>query len=166
MYRLVKAQPGEVGQCKEILDSGREFQRQQGFVQWPDGYPTLEMIEDDVRKGMGYVVKEGEHIAAYMLLDFGGDPAYADVRCTWHDDGAYLVIHRMAVAPQYRGKGLAGIVFDLVAEFAKAHQVYNIRIDTDGQNKRMQHVLEKGGFRYCGLVIQGGGDRMAYDKQL
>lgn len=165
-YRLVPARPDEVGRCKAILDDGREFQRQQGFVQWPDGYPPLEMIAQDVEKGMGYVVKADGKIAAYMLLDFGGDPAYADPRCTWHDEGAYLVIHRMAIDAAFRGRGIAGEIFCLVADFARAQQVYNLRIDTDPQNKRMQHVLEKCGFRYCGLVIQGGGDRMAYDKQL
>jgi hypothetical protein len=30
----------------------------------------------------------------------------------------------------------------------------------------MQHVLEKNGFVYCGTVIQGNGDRMAYEKKI
>ena len=166
MYQLVKAQPEEVAQCKAILDSGREFQRQQGFVQWPDGYPTLEMIAKDVEVGKGYVLKVDSRIAAYMLLDLDGDPAYADARCHWHNEDKYLVIHRIAISEEFRGQGIAAIIFDLVAEYAKEQGVYNLRIDTALENKRMQHVVQRSGFTYRGLVIQGGGDRMAYDKQL
>lgn len=165
-YELVKASREDILACVEILDSGRAFQRAQGFVQWADGYPGRREVEADVAKGKGYVLKVDGHLAAYMYLDFDGDPSYPAIRGAWHTEEPYTVIHRMAIGEAFRGMGLSDEVFRLVAEFSKAHGIYALRIDTHADNKRMQHVVEKNGFVYRGIVLQNGGERLAYDKML
>lgn len=165
-FTLVLAQQEEIDQCFEILNSARAFQRQQGFVQWPDGYPPRSAIEEDVHSGKGYVVKVDGQIACYMCIGLDGDPAYPAIKGAWHSDLPYVVIHRLAMAPQFRNKGLSSHVFALIEEFCKVAKISNLRIDTDEKNLRMRYVLEKNGFSYCGTVIQGGGDRFAFDKLL
>ena len=165
-YELTLAQPGDFRRCMDILNAGREFQREQGFIQWPDGYPDEESVRGDLRDGLGYVLKVDGVIAAYMYIGFDGDPAYPEIRGAWKHDGDYAVVHRIAVADEFRGMGLASITFGLVEEFCKSKGFCILRIDTDDANKRMQHVLTKNGFSYCGTVIQGGGDRLAFEKKL
>ena len=165
-FTLVLAQKEEIDQCFEILNSARAFQREQGFVQWPDGYPPRSAIEEDVHSGKGYVVKVDGQIACYMCIGLDGDPAYPAIKGAWHSDLPYVVIHRLAMAPQFRNKGLSTRVFALIEEFCKGAKISNLRIDTDEKNLRMRYVLEKNGFSYCGTVIQGGGDRFAFDKLL
>lgn len=165
-FTLVLAREEEIDQCFEILNSARAFQRQQGFVQWPDGYPPRSAIEEDVHSGKGYVVKVDGQIACYMCIGLDGDPAYPAIKGAWHSDLPYVVIHRLAMAPQFRNKGLSFRVFALIEEFCKGAKISNLRIDTDEKNLRMRYVLEKNGFSYCGTVIQGGGDRFAFDKLL
>lgn len=163
---LVLAAESEISRCFEILNEGRDFQRQQGFAQWPDGYPPRSAVAEDVRTGKGYVVKEDGEIACYMYIGLDGDPAYPEIKGAWHSDAPYAVVHRLAMASAFRNRGLADQVFALIAAHCRQIGYLNIRIDTDGANLRMQHVLIKNGFSYCGTVIQGGGDRMAFDKQL
>lgn len=163
---LVPAQETEILQCFEILNQARAFQRAQGFVQWPDGYPPCSAIEEDVRTGKGYVVKANNEIACYMYIGLDGDPAYPAIMGAWHSDLPYVVIHRLAMSPRFRNKGLANAVFGLIEGFCTEIGISNIRIDTDAQNLRMQHILVSNGFVYCGTVVQGGGDRLAFDKQL
>lgn len=165
-YELHPAVPEELPVYMEILDAGRAFQRQQGFVQWPDGYPGKALIEEDIRTGRGYALQIGQRVAAYLVLDFDGDPAYPKIRGQWHFDEPYAVIHRMAVHTAFRGQGVPALVFSLAAQKARQRGIFCLRIDTDEKNSRMRHTLEKNGFSYCGLVIQGGGDRFAYDKKL
>ncbi len=164
--QLVLAQEEEISQCFDILNEGRAFQREQGFVQWPDGYPPRSAIEEDVRTGKGYVVKADGKLACYMYIGLDGDPAYPAIKGAWHSDSPYVVVHRLAMAPAFRGTGLSSQVFRLIEEFCASIDIFNLRIDTDGANLRMQHVLTKNGFLPCGTVIQGGGDRLAFDKQL
>lgn len=73
---------------------------------------------------------------------FSGEPAYDDIKGAWRRDTPYAVIHRMAFSQKARGKGIAGIAFDLIERFCLEQGVRNIRVDTDFPNKRMQHILE------------------------
>ena len=41
----------------------------------------------------------------------------------------------------------------------------NIRIDTHRDNVIMRHLLEKHGFKYCGIIyLENGDERLAYQK--
>ena len=166
MCMLVPAKKEHLPRIMEILNGGREFQREQGFVQWPDGYPPESAILEDIAKGTGYVLVSEGTVACYLYLGFEGDPAYPEIKGAWHFPEPYVVIHRMAVAADFRGTGVVDKAFALAEEIGKAKGMVTLRIDTDGQNKRMQRVLERNGYGYCGTVIQGGGDRMAFDKSL
>lgn len=163
---LVLAGPEDLGRCMEILCAGRDFQREQGFFQWPDSFPDENVIRSDIRDHYGYVVKVDGKIAAYLYLGFDGDPSYPQIRGAWNYDEPYGVIHRIAVSDEFRGMGLTGRIFQLVGALCRQRGIFLLRIDTHEDNKRMQHVLAKNGFAYCGLVIQSGSDRLAYEKKL
>lgn len=163
---LTLARWEELDAVMEILRSGRAFQRQQGFVQWDDTHPTQAAVEDDIRRGDGYAIRVDGCLAGYLCLSFDGDPAYPEIVGAWRFDGAYAVIHRMALGENHRGRGLTGEIFRLAGEIAKARDVDILRIDTHRDNLRMRHVLEKHGFVCCGTVVQNGGERLAFDQKI
>ena len=166
MTELVLARNEDIGAYVDILNEGREFQRAQGFVQWPDGYPDKTDVAQDIQEGKGYALHVDGEVAAYFYLGFDGDPAYPEIKGAWRFDEPYAVIHRVAIAKSHRGRGLMNELFRLAGAVCLEQGVACLRIDTDEQNKRMRHVLEKNGFVCCGTVIQGGGDRLAFDKKL
>ena len=44
-------------------------------------------------------------------------------------------------------------------------QCGNLKIDTHRDNRIMQHLLDKNGFTYCGIIYtDDGSERMAYQK--
>ncbi len=166
MNILELALENEWEQCCSIINAGRNFQREQGFVQWTDSYPNAKTIQDDIQSLKGYVLKVDGVIAAYMCIDFDGEPAYANIKGEWHTNEPYAVIHRMAFSNRYRGFGLADIVFCLIDQLCIQNNVGNIRVDTDFPNKRMQHILEKNGYLNCGIIMFQGSDKLAYEKQI
>ena len=163
---LTPARWEEVAAIMEILRSGREFQRQQGFVQWDDCHPTREAVEADIRRGDGYAIRVEDTLAGYLCLSVDGDPAYPAIEGRWRFTGAYVVIHRMAIGEACRGRGLTEVVFRLAGEIARQRGVEILRIDTHEENLRMRHVLAKNGFGYCGKVMQNGGERLAFDRKI
>ena len=108
-YRLIPGNRDDIPRYLEILNSGRDFQRKQGFIQWPDGYPAREDLEADILSGKGYALMAGDVIAGYLYLGFDGDPAYPRIKGAWHYDAPYAVIHRIAIGEGYRGQGLADV---------------------------------------------------------
>ena len=166
MNTLEKARESDIERCYAIIDAGRAFQKEQGFVQWTDDDPNIDTNRADVRDGIGYTIKVDGTIAGYMCIDFGGEPAYIDIQGHWQTEEPYAVVHRMAFANEFRGIGLADEAFRLIDALCISNGIHSIRVDTDPHNLRMQHVLEKNGFVCRGIVIFQGSGKKAYDKAL
>lgn len=166
MYSLELAQPKDVAACYEIIQTAKKFQREQGFIQWTDDYPNESTILNDAQTKKGYILAANNEIAGYLCIDFSGEPAYEKIEGNWNTELPYAVIHRMAFSGKFRGKGLSSIALALVEKLCLSKNVNSIRVDTDLQNKRMQHILEKSGFTRCGIIIFQGSEKMAYDKKL
>lgn len=157
----------DVEAVMRVMDAGRRAQRIQGFVQWADGYPDAAVIRADILSGAGrLLVAEDGDIAGYAALvefDAGYDSLGDDV---WHYGGGFAVVHRMAVADAYRGKGLSDIFFGLLEAEAAGTGVGALRVDTGVENRVMQHILSRRGYRDAGVQAFPWGERIAYEKRI
>lgn len=165
-FNLRKAIISDADTIWEILQQAIERRRKDGSQQWQDGYPNLEVVKMDISLGKGYVLEAEGAIAAYAALVFNDEPAYDDIEGSWLTNGDFLVIHRVAVSDGFLGKGIAFILFQILENFAREHQVYSIKVDTNFDNLAMLHILEKLQFQYCGEVYFRGSARKAYEKVL
>lgn len=158
MYRIRRAEWKDLPRILEIYAYAREFMAKTGNPnQWKKTNPPRETLEADILAGNLYVLQNmGIHgVFAYFTEP---DPTYAYIEDgRWLDESPYGTIHRVA------GDGSGGI-FGAVLEFALA-QNSHVRIDTHGDNKVMQHVLEKHGFIRCGIIyLTNGEPRIAFEK--
>ena len=81
------------------------------------------------------------------------------------------MLHRTAVAAEYRGTGMADYLICCAEEMSRGHGVKYLRVDTHRRNKAMQQLLRSHGFRFRGNVLvssEPGHDpaRQAYEKIL
>lgn len=106
---------------------------------------------------------DNAEIYGYCCIIIGDESAYKVIDGAWKSDLPYAVVHRMAFSQQSRGKGLSEKAFDLIKEFCANNGIDAIRVDTQGENVVMQHVLAREGFAYCGLVTFDGGPKLAYE---
>ncbi len=151
----------DLNQILEIYETGRKYMRSNGnLTQWNDGYPSKELLSDDIDKGQLFVVCDDvEIICVYAFIE-GPDITYKKIyNGAWPDDRQYYVIHRIAVA--HHRKGIASFVFNHCLELFPV-----IRIDTHKDNIPMRNSLEKNGFKYCGIIhLLNGDERLAYQKE-
>ena len=145
----------------KVLVAGRSIMLASGNLhQWPEGYPTREMVLGDIGPGYGKVMEENGRIVAYFACIPSPDPTYAVIEGgQWLDDEKpYYVIHRIASYPEAHG------VFRALMEYLES-LTDNVRIDTHKDNKIMQGLLAKYGFTYCGIIyIASGAPRLAYQR--
>ncbi|MBQ8334142.1 MAG: GNAT family N-acetyltransferase, partial [Clostridia bacterium] len=92
-----------------ILNEARRTIAQLGIDQWQDGYPTADVILDDIAKDRSRVmVKDGEIIGTFAVLD-DGEPTYDEIHgghwITGDENRAYIAVHRVAVSVRSRGTG-------------------------------------------------------------
>ena len=132
--------------------------------QWVAGYPSRTLIEEDIARGVSYVVDRDSVIEAVFSYIEGEDPTYRQIgQGMWHTNGSYGTVHRLASAGRLRG--VAGICFSWCAEQAKMHGCSSLRADTHQDNRIMQHLLQKNGFVYCGVIhLANGAPRLAFER--
>ena len=142
----------------QIYETARRFMRASGnLLQWADGYPQRALLESDIEKKQLYVAEENGALQGVFAFILGDDPTYAYIEGgAWLNDRPYGTIHRIASGGTGKGLVKAALHFALT----KSDEV---RADTHRDNRPMQHVLEKNGFKRCGIIyLENGDPRIAY----
>lgn len=165
-YHFRKATTTEIPQIWKILQQAILRRKEEGSTQWQDGYPNPEVIAKDIQKGAGFVLTNNETIIAYSAVLLNDEPEYANIKGNWLTNDDFVVIHRVAVAEKYLGKGLAKMIFQSIEKFALDNKIYSIKVDTNYDNSAMLKILEKLGYTYCGEVFFRGSSRKAFEKLL
>lgn len=158
------ATPSDISPIMGIIGQAKRRLYRLGIDQWQDGYPNEEAIRNDITLQNGYVYTVDSVIAAYAAIIIGDESTYHHIDGQWLTDNPYIVIHRIAVHDQFAHQGIAVGIFDFACSLARQHQVTSIRIDTHKDNVYMQHLVNKQGFTYCGIIQVRDGKRMAFEK--
>lgn len=165
-YTFRQAKISEAAIIWRILEEAIQRRKEEGSNQWQDGYPNLSVVNDDIRKGVGYVLTDGNVVVGYCAVLINDEPAYADLAGQWLTNSNFVVFHRVAISEAYLGIGLAGRMLQYVEEYALEHHIYSIKADTNFDNMGMLRVFEKLGYVYCGEVTLRGASRKAFEKVL
>jgi GNAT superfamily N-acetyltransferase len=165
-YHFRKAEMSEMSRIWEILQQAIVRRKEDGSTQWQDGYPNPEVVQNDIEKGVGFVLLEGETIIGYSAVIMNYEPAYDGIDGKWLTNDDFVVIHRVAISENHLGKGLAKMIIKYIEAFAVQNNIYSIKADTNFDNTPMIKTLENMGYTLCGEVYFRGSARKAYEKVL
>lgn len=163
---LIEACTEDVERILSIIAQAQARMRAAGSAQWQDGYPAREHILADIARGYGRVLLHSGSVAVYGAVVFDGEPAYRELEGAWLTDGPYVAVHRLAVADETLGRGLATRFMLATEALARSRDVGSFRVDTNFDNRRMLRLLAKLGFVRCGEVLYRGAPRIAFEKIL
>ena len=160
---IVKAVYDDIEMIVPIYDKARKFMADNGNSnQWINGYPSIEIITEDIINGNCFICKndEGNIVGAFTFI-IGDDPTYEKIYSgQWLNNKPYGVIHRLV-----SNGSTHGVTKDCIEWCLK--QIKNIRIDTHSDNKVMQNILNKMEFTYCGIIhTHNGTERLAFQKYI
>jgi len=165
-YNFRKATLSEINPIWDILQQAIIRRKKDGSNQWQDGYPNLEVVKKDIEKESGYVLSEGETIVGYIAVLINDEPAYEKIEGEWLTNDDFVLFHRVAIAENYLGKGLAKMMINYIEDFALKNKIKSIKADTNFDNDAMLNIFEKIGYKYCGQVYLRGNPRRAFEKVL
>ena len=164
-YKFRKATPDDLSIIWIILQKAIVRRKYDGSQQWQDGYPNENVVEQDIAKGIGYVLTlDNTKIIGYAAILYNDEPAYEQLNGTWLTNGDFVVVHRVAISDDYLGKGIAQKIFLYTEEIAIENNIFSIKVDTNFDNIPMLKILEKLGYIYCGEVSFRGSARKAFEK--
>ena len=154
-----------------IFDEARGTMAALGIDQWQNGYPSRDVIAEDISLGRSYLVElDGKICGTFVLVDDGEityDKIYDGHWLTGDDSQSYVAVHRVAISVKNRGSGISTAIINYAAEYAKSLGRASVRIDTHEGNVVMRRMLEKHAFTHCGTIyLQSDDSRVAYELRL
>lgn len=164
MVRLAKEE--DLIRILEIYKIARNFMKENGNpTQWGEHFPSKELLEEDIEKQHLYVITNEvneddteESIHGVFAFIVGEDETYKIIEDgAWISREIYGTIHRLA------SSGAKGGIFKECIDFCKK-QINHLRVDTHHDNKKMQYLISKHGFKECGIIyVKDGSRRIAYE---
>lgn len=162
--KIRKATTQDLDCIMQVIDDARKIMRDNdNHTQWINGYPSAEVIMNDINQNIGYVCVDDTEIVGYFSFLKGDnpEPTYNVIdNGKWLNNEPYGVIHRLA--SNGKAKGVAKACFDYCFT-----QINNIRVDTNNNNLPMQNFFKKYGFTYCGFIyVADGSPRDAFQMMV
>ena len=161
----------DIPRILEIVQDARDSLGRFHVDQWQGPYPDAARFEEDIRLDQCFMLESAGEVFGVFVLSILPEPCYDDITDgKWSNDLPYCVLHRCAVAKEYRGSGAAQALMRCVEAQTRVCGRKCIRVDTHRKNKPMLNLLRESGYRYRGniLVDELGHDphRQAFEKIL
>lgn len=108
---VVKTRIEDLDEAIRIYDFARVRMTEGGNPnQWTDGYPSRDVIAEDIESGNSYKIVIDGRIAGVFTFIIGDDPTYEVIEGGWLNDNPYGAIHRIAavknISPPSFGKNI------------------------------------------------------------
>ncbi|GAB4156775.1 MAG: hypothetical protein Tsb0033_07790 [Winogradskyella sp.] len=120
----------------QMYKTAKEALEDDNIYQWTNNYPTRSIIENDLKDGVLYVLKNNNKIIGAINISEDQEPEYKSVKWQFNDNKV-LVIHRLVVHPTSQSKGFAKLLMDFAEDYAKQNNFTSIRLDAYSQNGRI-----------------------------
>jgi ribosomal protein S18 acetylase RimI-like enzyme len=141
--------------------------RAAGNLQWDDSYPNTEVFTNDIERGQLWVAETDGSVVGVIAITGDIEPDY--MQADWDHTEAALVVHRLAVDPEFRGAGIGRALMTHAEIVAASKEIAVIRVDTNVENQATQKLFPGLGYRFAGVIslkIRPGLRFLCYEKRL
>lgn len=141
--------------------------RAAGNLQWDENYPDDAVFSKDIEHDHLWIAEIDSSIAGVAAVTTDQEPEYALVG--WDIEEPAIVVHRLAVDPDFRGAGVASALMQKAETIAVERRIPVLRIDTNTNNGATQKLFPKLGYVLAGEIELGfrpGLRFLCYEKRL
>ena len=149
--------PEEIKQAGAIFTRTVQEMNEAGLYNWTSEYPTIKEAQNDQKQGALYGAFDGDTLLGFCTLDTYMAPQYDSISWTF-DSCTALCIHRLAVDPGVRRRGVAAALLAFAADLARSKGLTSLRVDSFSQNYRAVSLYEQSGFQFRGELFYPGKD--------
>lgn len=149
MIRKARAQ--DIDAIITITKACAKYMVSKEIFQWNEHYPNRAAFQKDLDRAELYVMELHENTIGCITLSTLMDAEYTPIH--WlTENSKNLYIHRLAVHPEFQGRGFAQKLMDFAEVFAKNNNFESIRLDTFSQNERNQNFYERRNYKQLGEI--------------
>ena len=124
----------------------------QSIYQWNDYYPSVDIFENDIKNNSLYILEDQGQCLGLISINEDQSPEYKEL--TWlKESGKILVIHRLAVNPEWQKQGIGRQLMDFAENYASEKGYTSIRLDAYSGNQRALNLYERRGYKRVGQLF-------------
>ena len=144
----------DIQRIMKITNDAKYLLKQNGSLQWQQGYPNENTFFNDINNKSLYGIYENNKLMAYGAYIFGKDINYVEIDGKWDipANEKDLAIHRVAVDSNCHGKKYGVKILKYGIIYAKKLGCITVKVDTHKNNIPMQKCINNSGFVYKGIV--------------
>lgn len=147
-----KARQEDIPRLKKITAACAKHMIAQGIFQWNEYYPSVAIFEHDIAQENMYVFEQEKTIVGCVMLSFKKDAFYNSI--AWKTpEKKHLYVHRLAVHPDFQGKGIAQKIMDFGEAYAQQNDCLSVRLDTFSKNPRNNTFYQTRAYQRVGEVF-------------
>ncbi|WP_108804719.1 GNAT family N-acetyltransferase [Aquimarina sp. Aq107] len=147
-----KALPSDLDSIHKLTQSCARAMIAKEIYQWNEHYPTRARFEKDIELQELYLLEEENLIKGIIVITELMDDEYIPIEWVTENKNN-IYIHRLAVHPDYWGKGYAQKLMSWAEAYAKNNNYVSVRLDTFSENKRNQKFYETRGYKKLGNIF-------------
>ncbi|WP_400192943.1 GNAT family N-acetyltransferase [Hymenobacter sp. B81] len=135
--------------------------------QWEASYPNAAVFGQDLAREQLWVAELDGRLAGVAALTTDQDPEYT--LADWDPAAPAVVTHRLAVDPDFQGRGVAAALLAQAEVLAREWGLNRLRVDTNSENQATRRLFPKLGYRFAGeigLAFRPGLRFFCYEKIL
>ena len=149
--KIRPATNNDLARVVEIANFCADHMISKGIFQWDKNYPCKETFQSDLEEGSLYLIENKKEVLGCICISLIIDDFYKSVKwLTKTHKNVY--IHRLAIHPNYQGKGLALKLMDFANEIAIKNNCESIRLDTFSGNPRNNKFYLLQGYTKIGEI--------------
>ncbi|MGD8814611.1 MAG: GNAT family N-acetyltransferase [Anaerolineales bacterium] len=149
---IIEAKPKDTGPIMALISECTKDMEASGIHQWDDEYPTREAIEADIANQSLHILRIKDKYSGIITLDGDQPKEYEDIEWKYQTDKV-LVVHRLAIDPQWQRQGIARRLMDFAEHYGQTNGHQAIRLDAFIKNPRAVKFYERRGYRKAGIVV-------------
>ena len=139
--QVVNSSSDDIDFIFNLFDSAIEYQKRNGYELWPQFRKAL--IETEIAEKRHWKIMDGETIVCIFSILYN-DPIIWEEK----DKEPSVYLHRIAINPSYKGKGIMKEIKSWVLQYAKENNKKYVRLDTWGNNESLKKYYVNCGFNY------------------
>lgn len=155
-----KAVMEDIKDIMEIIKGTIAEMRTYNNTQWDENYPQEKDFINDIQKEDLYVVEREGKLVGFVCINKVEPDEYDGLNWSLKED--CMIVHRMAVDPNYRRSGIGTELMKFVDELALANNIRYLKTDTYSINTKMNALFKKCGYELIGKMSFLGKEKPFY----
>jgi hypothetical protein len=132
-FRIVNSTPKDLDAILRLFDSAIAYQKKNNYELWPKF--SMRLIQTEINEGRHWKILEHETIVCIFSVLYNDPVIWGEEK----DKEPSVYLHRIAINPLYKGKGIMCLIKDWALEHARQKSKKYVRMDTWGNNESLRN---------------------------